>query len=147
MDLKESAVLGDSAGRHWYYRSKAAAMCRYMGKFEPKSVLDVGAGSGFFTKYLLQHKPIATGMYVDTGYLFDWEEQCAGKTLQFRRLCSGVSADLVLLMDVLEHVDDDSALLVECASKVPTGARFLITVPAFEWLWSDHDVFLAGFPR
>jgi hypothetical protein len=45
-------------------------------------------------------------------------------------------------MDVLEHVDDDVGLLREYANKVPSGARFLISVPAFSFLWSGHDVFL-----
>jgi hypothetical protein len=60
----------------------------------------------------------------------------------FRRSCDGVDADLVLFMDVLEHVDDDAGLLALYAAKVPAGATFLITVPAFKWLWSGHDVFL-----
>jgi hypothetical protein len=45
-------------------------------------------------------------------------------------------------MDVLEHVDDDVALLKEYMDKVPHGSRFLITVPAFQFLWSGHDDFL-----
>jgi hypothetical protein len=48
----------------------------------------------------------------------------------------------VLMMDVLEHVDDDRGLLRHYAAKVPPGAHFLVTVPAFRFLWSGHDVFL-----
>ena len=65
-----------------------------------------------------------------------------GKPLHFRRACAEVRANLVLFIDVLEHVDDDSALLAHYAAKVARGTRFLITVPAFQWLWSEHDVFL-----
>jgi hypothetical protein len=43
---------------------------------------------------------------------------------------------------VLEHVDDDRGLLRHYAAKVPPGAHFLVTVPAFGFLWSGHDVFL-----
>ena len=45
-------------------------------------------------------------------------------------------------MDVLEHVDDDVALLKEYWDKAPTGTIFIITVPAFNFLWSSHDEFL-----
>ena len=45
-------------------------------------------------------------------------------------------------MDVLEHVDDDRGLVRLYAGKVPAGAHFLVTVPAFKALWSGHDVFL-----
>jgi len=43
---------------------------------------------------------------------------------------------------VLEHVDDDRGLVRLYAGKVPSGAHFLVTVPAFQFLWSGHDVFL-----
>ena len=46
------------------------------------------------------------------------------------------------MMDVLEHVDNDAGLVRHYATKVPSGAHFLVTVPAFRFLWSGHDVFL-----
>jgi SAM-dependent methyltransferase len=147
MDLKESAILDDCVERHWYYRSKAAAMCRYINTLRPKLVLDVGAGSGFFTKYLLQHTHAAAGLCVDTGYSVDLDENYSGKVIRYRRTCSSVAADLVLLMDVLEHVPDDLGMLAEYVRLVPDGSHFLITVPACQWLWSDHDVFLQHHRR
>lgn len=142
MDLKESTLLGDQAAAHWYYRSKAAAVVKYLSDRKVNRILDVGAGSGFFTKHLLQHSSATSGLCVDTGYARDHDEQCSGKPVAFRRSCDGVDADVVLFMDVLEHVDDDAGLLASYAAKVPAGAAFLITVPAFQWLWSGHDVFL-----
>ena len=65
-----------------------------------------------------------------------------GKPIHFRREIGELHADVVLLMDVLEHVEDDVGLLRQYVEKVPSGARFLISVPAFQVLWSDHDVFL-----
>jgi hypothetical protein len=142
MDLKESEIIGEDAPRHWYYRSKAAAMLRYLDGQRFSRILDIGAGSGFFSKYLLEHSTAASGICVDTGYPRDWEEQHAGKTLAFRRSVDADQADLVMFMDVLEHVDDDVGMLVAYAAKATRGASLLITVPAFQWLWSDHDVFL-----
>lgn len=147
MDLKESALLGGAEESHWYYKSKAAAMCRYLNGLSSTLVLDIGAGSGFFTRHLLRHTSVSQGLCVDTGYNGDSDEQYSGKLLQFRRSCDIVNAGLVLLMDVLEHVADDSGLLDGYAAKVPKGAKFLITVPAFQWLWSDHDLFLEHHRR
>jgi trans-aconitate methyltransferase len=142
MDLKEAGLLAESAETHWYYQSKAAAVSYYTRSLPIAGILDIGAGSGFFTRYLLQRTPASVGICVDTGYPCDWDEVFYGKPLHFRRVCAEVGANLVLLMDVLEHVDDDSALLAQYAAKVASGARFVITVPAFKWLWSEHDVFL-----
>jgi hypothetical protein len=140
-------MLGDSLSRHWYYRSKAAALCRYVKVGGVRTVLDVGAGSGLFAKHLLKHTHVCAGVCVDTGYAGDRSETYCGKRIEFKRSCGFVDAELVLLMDVLEHVDDDRGLIVEYAAKVPNGAHFLITVPAFQWLWSDHDVFLEHYRR
>ena len=46
------------------------------------------------------------------------------------------------MMDVIEHVDDDVALIADYARHVGEVDKFLITVPAFNFLWSSHDDFL-----
>jgi SAM-dependent methyltransferase len=50
--------------------------------------------------------------------------------------------DVVLLLDVLEHLDDDAAALREARALLRPGGALVITVPAYQWLWSDHDVLL-----
>jgi SAM-dependent methyltransferase len=142
MDLKETDILGSDIGKHWYYRSKARAMERLLNGVTPAIILDVGAGSGFFSRKLLSNTSAKQAWCVDISYEADSETLEAGKPVYFRRSVDEVDADLVLLMDVLEHVDDDVGLLNDYVKKVPRGARFLISVPAFQFLWSGHDVFL-----
>lgn len=147
MDLKEEEVLGDKVGEHWYYRSKAAALDRLTRGLKKKSILDVGAGSGFFSKHLLQNVGVEQAICIDPNYEEERDETVAGKSLSFRRSSEQGNADLILMMDVLEHVEDDLALLKDYVDKVPVGARFVITVPAFSFLWSPHDVFLGHYRR
>jgi hypothetical protein len=142
MDLKEEDILGADIGRHWYYRSKAAALRRSVSGLQPKRLLDVGAGSGFFSRHLLAETSAESALCVDTGYARDRDDSVAGKPVHFRRDTGPTDCDLVLMMDVLEHVDDDRGLAHHYAEKVPSGAHFLVTVPAFSFLWSGHDVFL-----
>jgi SAM-dependent methyltransferase len=141
MDLKETAILSGDIGGHWYYSSKAKAMSRVLKK-HPHKILDVGAGSAFFSQYLLTHTAASEAWCVDISYDADANERFAGKPVYFRRGVGTSAADLVLLMDVLEHVDDDRALLQEYVNKVEAGTQFLLTVPAFRMLWSPHDEFL-----
>jgi SAM-dependent methyltransferase len=47
---------------------------------------------------------------------------------------------LIALLDVLEHVDDDQAALASIAGKLASEGRILVTVPAYPWMWSAHDV-------
>ena len=142
MDLKEEDILGAGIGSHWYYRSKAAALRRAVGALAPRRLLDVGAGSGFFSRHLLERTPAERALCVDICYAADRDDRVAGKPVFYRRDIGPTDCDLVLMMDVLEHVDDDRGLVRHYADKVPGGAHFLVTVPAFEFLWSGHDVFL-----
>lgn len=48
--------------------------------------------------------------------------------------------DLVCLLDVLEHIDDDGAALARAGRLLKPSGRLLVTVPAYAWLWSAHDV-------
>jgi len=142
MDLKEEDILGADIGRHWYYRSKAAALRRMVGSLGPRRILDIGAGSGFFSRHLLAEAGAQSALCVDIGYASDRDDSEGGKPVLYRRDTGPTDCDLVLMMDVLEHVDDDRGLVRHYAAKVPTGAHFLVTVPAFRFLWSGHDVFL-----
>jgi SAM-dependent methyltransferase len=142
MDLKEEDILGSDIGRHWYYQSKAAALRRMVDGLKPKRLLDVGAGSGFFSRHLLTEGGAQSALCVDVGYPAGRDETVGGKPVLYRRDCGATDCDLVLMMDVLEHVDNDVGLVRHYATKVPPGAHFLVTVPAFRFLWSGHDVFL-----
>ncbi len=48
--------------------------------------------------------------------------------------------DLIAALDVIEHIDDDGAALTAIAAKLKRGGKFLMTVPAHQWMWSAHDV-------
>jgi SAM-dependent methyltransferase len=143
MDLKEVGLLGTGQEEgHWYYASKARAVMQALGDRQPGQILDVGAGSGFFSRMLLRDTSAQSAICVDTGYAEDWSESHFAKPITFRRASPIGEADLVLLIDVLEHVDDDVALLRELAASAKPGTRFIVSVPAFSWLWSQHDEFL-----
>ena len=135
-------MLDGDASRHWYYRSKAAALSHYLAGESFARILDVGAGSGFFSRHLLLTTHASEAMCVDPNYERDWDEEVNGKPLKFRRSASDYVPNLILMMDVLEHVDDDLALLRAYTDAAPAKTRVLVTVPAFAFLWSRHDVFL-----
>lgn len=140
MDLKEEDALGGDAAQHWYYRAKAAALDRVVGP-APGPVLDVGAGAGFFARHLLL-RGAPSAVCVDPGYDNDREELVGGRPLSFRRAPHTGPVSLILMMDVLEHVDDDVGLARSVIAAAAPGTRVVVTVPAFQWMWSGHDVFL-----
>lgn len=142
LDLKEIGALDFTAEGHWYYESKALALQDFLGPRKLQSVLDIGSGSAFFSKYLLDHSEITNAICVDTSYPKNSHELWHGKSISYRNTIESTQADLVLLMDVLEHVDDDLGLLTQYIAMAPRGSVFVITVPAFQFMWSGHDEFL-----
>ncbi|MBU3539660.1 bifunctional 2-polyprenyl-6-hydroxyphenol methylase/3-demethylubiquinol 3-O-methyltransferase UbiG [Polynucleobacter sp. UB-Tiil-W10] len=142
MDLKETEILGDGIADHWYYSSKAKMLEQVIGPISKNKILDIGAGSAFFSKHLLKNTSAQECMCLDISYPENTEGTAYGKPIHFYRDTVPYSADLVLLMDVLEHIPDDVAFLKSHVDPLPSGTHFLITVPAFQFLWSSHDVFL-----
>jgi 2-polyprenyl-3-methyl-5-hydroxy-6-metoxy-1,4-benzoquinol methylase len=141
VDLKEEAALGEAIDSHWYYVSKARMLEAHIPDRNLR-LLDVGAGAGWFSRWLLRRGTAAHAVCVDPGYPEDREEIVEGRPILFRRSVEATDADVVLLMDVLEHVDDDVKLLSDYMRIARPGTRFFITVPAFMFLWSAHDDYL-----
>jgi SAM-dependent methyltransferase len=156
MDLKELESGVDLAS-HWYYRTKRIPVLDYLrrilgGRKEALDVLDVGAGSGFFSESLIDAggRAIRDVRRVDTGYPAEAsarDERIAGYVSRGRELPVRVRDSLVLMMDVLEHVKDPQALLNSVARRCEGTNYFFITTPAFMSLWSPHDVFLGHHRR
>ena len=147
MDLKEQDALGSEAARHWYYRAKAEALEAMLPAAFNRRVMDVGAGSGFFSRHLARRGLIEEALCIDPGYAADRDESVGAATIRFRRAPEPMDAGVALFMDVLEHVEDDADLLAAYRPLLPPDARVIITVPAFQSLWSGHDVFLEHYRR
>tara|TARA_B110000037_G_scaffold219315_2_gene284255 strand:- start:760 stop:1383 length:624 start_codon:yes stop_codon:yes gene_type:complete len=108
---------------------------------------DIGAGSGIFSKQLLEEGLSERAVCVDPNYDEEREEFHEGKSIQFVKSIPKTTQPIILMMDVLEHVPDDLALLKEYVDTMDKGGHVFITVPAFQFMWSGHDVFLEHYRR
>ena len=142
MDVKEASILGDNAGRHWYYASKGRALLQLLEGLSVDTVLDIGAGSGVFSRQLLDAGVCRRAVCVDPAYPGERVERHNDQEIRFARSPDQGPADIILMMDVLEHVDDDIDLLRRSTGNLRPRDQVVITVPAFQFLWSGHDEFL-----
>jgi len=143
MDVKEEDILGSSVSSHWYYVSKGQVIQEFLNPLAINSVLDVGAGSGVFSKYLLDMSIVEAARCVDTAYeIDDRSEAHNGKPIRFIKSVDSINESLILMIDVLEHIEDDLTALKQYVELMPIGSYALISVPAFNFLWSGHDIFL-----
>jgi SAM-dependent methyltransferase len=133
--------------RHWWYRARREVLAKLIErKVRPPrdaAILEIGCGTGhnlpmlarFGTVEAIELDPAARAMAA----------QRLGRPIGDARLpeLAGVPEhhfDLVALLDVLEHVEDDRAALRSIARRLKPGGALLLTVPAFPWMWSAHDV-------
>ena len=143
MDLKERASV--DPWTHWYYLAKFEAIRRHVQDLQHQvsKVIDVGAGSGFFSLALTRGCRDVDVVCVDPNYPEEELGRHDGATFVHEVEPWVVSqADTLLFVDVLEHVDDDRSLLARYVDAAATGCVVLVSVPAFMSLWSPHDVFL-----
>jgi hypothetical protein len=145
MDLKEIGKVNPD--KFWYYLHKGQFIYNKTIKTANKSevLFDVGAGSGYFASIFVKKGKTNKAFCIDPFYT---QDQIGNKNhLNFVKSIPNEKADLLLFIDVLEHVEDDLALLKSYISRSTNDALFVISVPAFKSLWSNHDVFLEHFRR
>ena len=124
----------------------------YQSPRSPVRVLDVGAGDGYVARLLLERAAAGSQVVCYDQYYTD--ELLAAHAvdtpggLHFTRERPAVAFDVLMLLDVLEHVADDCQLLSELVGDlVSPGGRVLVSVPAWQCLFTRHDVMLGHCRR
>ncbi|OLD68655.1 MAG: hypothetical protein AUF63_02495 [Candidatus Rokubacteria bacterium 13_1_20CM_70_15] len=134
MDPAYVATHVEEDRRHWWFRGRLAVLLATLRRVLPPGrlrLLELGCGTGNVLAALAEAAAArAAGLDVRPGRLPGDLVVEAGW------------ADAVLLLDVLEHLDDDVAALVTARRALRPGGLLVITVPAYRWLWSGHDVAL-----
>jgi SAM-dependent methyltransferase len=133
-------------GEHWWFvarrRILAAVLHRHVRLPDGARLLEAGCGMGGNLPMLADFGQVSA-FEPDTGARQIVSRE-SGLEILDGRLPDAVpfeaeSFDLVVALDVLEHVDDDLASLHALRRKLRPGGWVVITVPAFSFLWSTHD--------
>ncbi len=149
MDLLESDPKIDI--NHWYYYSKFKVSLKILNaaaawpsnSIKNYILVDVGAGSGIFIKAFFSAFSVPDKKAYAIDKYYKKEELGNFDNIIFcKKLPKGINPSYFFFMDILEHVDDDVDFLKRYVELAPPGSIFLFTVPAFKWLWSEHDLFL-----
>jgi SAM-dependent methyltransferase len=151
MDLSERR---DGTGRHPWEVARARFYRRLLADHVDldavRRVLDVGAGDGWFATQLGSQLPAsATVTCWDTNYSVEELRGGAdGDRIVRTAIRPAGTFDVVIALDVLEHVAADEAFLVdEIVPALAPGGTAVLSVPAHTWLFSDHDRMLQHVRR
>jgi SAM-dependent methyltransferase len=131
--------------RHWWYRGRRGVLdgvIAGLGLPAHARILDAGCGSGRNMIELARHGTV-TGVELSGTSVALARERGSGEVLEGSVLAMPFedgSFDLAVSLDVIEHLEDDLGALRELRRTVAPGGALLVTVPAYQWLWSGHDV-------
>lgn len=149
--LEKEQVDEQTALNHWYYKSKFALLKKTIKECSlPSSsfsTVDVGTGLGLFLRMMELEGLASPERSVGVDPARPPGSFALNSKIPVIQNFPDRQFDLAILMDVLEHVDDDASLLKESASHVKSGGFIFVTVPALPWLWSSHDIYLNHYRR
>ncbi len=129
---------------HWWFASRTRALLTLLDRLVPANtlrILDVGCGAGNMIHHLgrygkvlgIDNNPVPLKIAQQRGYD---ARPAPAEDMPF----DDDSFELVTVLDVIEHCEDDLQILRECYRVCTPGGLITITVPAFQWLWSNNDV-------
>lgn len=163
MDLKEARQTHAEQQHRHPWELARADVCRrllmdgveHFGRRDTR-VLDVGCGDGFVARYLVRNHPLLEVHAVDSALSMPNQGQSDSRSSRVfyysdahELQLPAHSVGLVLMLDVLEHCEDDRAVLAATVAdpRLQTDAAFLLTAPAFDGLHTSHDRFLGHWRR
>jgi SAM-dependent methyltransferase len=135
---------------HWWFTARREIVLSVLrrairrGRMQlPLRLVDVGCGAGGMVPYVAE---FGYAIGIDPSPEVIEFARRNGIQARLGSLPADVSRageepfDVVLLLDVLEHIDDDGSALRGLHAVLRPGGVLLLTVPAFQFLWSKHDV-------
>lgn len=141
--------------QHWWFRARLEILAAMVDKHQPTpagkslSILNAGIATGATTT-MLETFGRVTSLEYDTACCAFVEEKL-GLSVVNASLTElpfdDNTFDLICAFDVIEHIEDDLLALREIRRCLRPGGKVLLTVPAFEALWSEHDVVNHHFRR
>jgi len=134
--------------RHWWFVARRMIIRKILSNYFPvkreRRILEVGCGTGGNLELLSTYGNV---------YAVELDDEATAMARK-RDLCHVVKGslpddipfegdfDLICMLDVLEHIDDDFSALQSIGKRLLPGGKVLITVPSCKFLWSEHDVAL-----
>jgi SAM-dependent methyltransferase len=133
--------------KHWWFVGRRQIFLTMLDKYLPlangqeRRILDVGCGTGTMLGYLSRYGH-AEGIDADEEAV----RFCHERGIDSVSLVDSLplpfgdnSFDLITILDVLEHLEDDRAMLCELRRVMRPGGALLLSVPAYHFLWGPQD--------
>ena len=144
MDAAYARGYSQLYAHHWWWRAREAFIVSRLRRLRPPQgwsrILDVGCGDGLFFPRLRELGALVEGVEPDPAMLAQSGGRADIHVGAFETFAPADRYGLILMLDVVEHVDGAEAFLRHALELLEPAGRLVITVPAFMALWTNHDV-------
>ncbi len=136
MEKSYEEVYAVAEEKHPWFVTRRELFAALVGADRKVRVLDIGCGTGIFLAHLeaLGFEHLA-GVETSRNLRAKFRQP----TIELFSELPDQAYDVVFMLDVLEHLEDDRAMLVDIHNRLEPGGRFYASVPAHPFLWSHHD--------
>jgi len=145
MDKTHFHTIEKNASSHWWYQGRQRILSQILHSFPlPKNsqILEMGCATGENLEWLKDFGHL-TGIEPDSWAVMKAKQKKIGHiymgSLPNNMPNISETFDLVTLLDVLEHIDNDMLALKVLKKWLKPNGYMLITVPAYSFLWSSLD--------
>src|SRR6266478_204705 len=145
MNIAEYAEMYKLESFYWWFVARRRLLDSFVSviahEFKRPTILDVGCGTGINFSVLGKHGLTFSSDASEEALRFSKSRGIDGLVRSHIGSLPFMAStfDIVTALDVLEHVDDDLCALDELLRVTSEGGMLVITVPAYGFLWSEHD--------
>ena len=153
MELSEYTTIAKLENTYWWHVGRKYIVAKILEQFlqndQHYTILNIGCGTGGTVPVLSKfgrvinidtsdeaisicRKLAVSNLVITDGRVLPFQEE---------------SCELAVALDVLEHIENDLDALKEWNRLLKPGGKLVLTVPAYQWLWSEHDESLHHYRR
>lgn len=146
--------MAQTEAEHWWFVGRRQIIASVLLNLFPSNnidVLEVGSGTGGNLVMLSEFGHVTA--VEKNAWAAQYTQNKFGKDINvlsvdfFELDLAGRQFDLICAFDVLEHLQDDVSALRRMTDMLTKNGRIVLTVPAYQWLWSRHDQNLHHYRR
>jgi len=148
MDISAYKELSELQKKHWWFRARtniiSAVLSKYVKKSETRQIIEIGCGAGGNISLLKEFGHVS-GLEMEPS-VAEYAKKNTYADIRIGHMPDNIpfnnKFDIACMLDVLEHIENDKEAVSAVHTMLSDKGLFVLTVPAYNWLYGKHDKIL-----